>query len=245
MDKLLEALPELVAQLPPSLVNVLAVIALAVVIGYPIFLDLRYRNANKEKEKTLSCQISKLQAERDELSRRAFEMESAYEARIAIAMSALSLAASFGHHSGQVALWINTLDGRRIYHNKGFEILTGVPLAKVLGRSQVEMYEGLGPCAEEHAQNWATATGQVAKGHEIERIECWVNVDSPDQCFSVLALHWPTWVGSQVTAHQGMAIVLSTVEDTQVAHEALSKERQKLQGHGIMPTYEGGKRAGD
>ncbi|MFK5882898.1 MAG: PAS domain-containing protein [Candidatus Izemoplasma sp.] len=113
----------------------------------------------------------------------------------------------FGNNS-PIAMWVKDIDGKRIYHNTAYEILTGYKLADVIGQSDLQITNNL-----EISQNWQERDERVKSTKApIFELELANHKNDQKTIFKVVTFKWPVMLQGQVIGIEGAAIRLDVIE---------------------------------
>lgn len=115
----------------------------------------------------------------------------------------------FGSYS-PIAMWIKDSQGKRLYHNQAYEVMTGALLSEVAGKSDYEIMKN-----KQISNNWDEADEKVRRTKApVIAVELCVNINRPDNLFKVLTFKWPVFHNSKVVGIEGASIPLSLIAET-------------------------------
>ena len=115
---------------------------------------------------------------------------------------------------GPTAMWAKDTTGRRTWHNREYEKLTGYKLADCMTKTDFEITGN-----KKVAQAWALNDRAVMdRNIYVVTVEPCFHKSSPEDIFYILVIKWPRRMGSHVvgvdgTAHR-MDEILKAIEDS-------------------------------
>ena len=109
-----------------------------------------------------------------------------------------------------LAMWAKDMNGRRVFHNKDYESMTGHLFVHCAGLTDFEITKN-----ESMARDWGKNDDEVlSKGIYVMTIEPCAHKDTPEIIFMVLVIKWPTRIQGQVLGTEGVAIRVDQIQKT-------------------------------
>ena len=107
-----------------------------------------------------------------------------------------------------LAMWAKDMNGRRVFHNKEYESMTGNLLIHAAGLTDLEITNN-----QEIADAWSLNDEQVLrKGVFYMTVEPCAHQNKPNDVFMILVIKWPTRIQGQILGTEGVAIRVDQIQ---------------------------------
>lgn len=138
----------------------------------------------------------------------------------------------FGSTS-HLATWVKTVDGRRLNHNKAFELMTGYMIADHINETDNEM---VGDVNKTVLEIWDEQHNRVVSSKKpLTDIQPCFHKERPDRIFFVIAEQWPLFLNNQIVAVEGQARHIRPID--KIIHRFKEQNNDSINYQNVLPSY--------
>lgn len=185
-------------------------------LGYKLKnIDREDRKERKEIDNNIGITELNMKFMRDEITslkneiRESRERQKQYEEQLNALKGGILTLSLFGSDA-PLAMWAKDMNGRRVFHNKEYESMTGHLLIHCAGLTDLQITNN-----KELSDAWCQNDDEVLKrGVYFMTVEPCAHKNSPDVLFKVLVIKWPTRINGQVLGTEGVAIRVDKIQKT-------------------------------